>query len=328
MSEKPSPVAIRSRVMLEMACEMVTMADQPMRQAKVLLRAQGIAEEADWPLRLFGSSTGEGVDAVVSGESAVGIINPSGALTVAYRGSRGLAAAPVRTVAVIPSYDQYVFAVHPRTGLSRLEEIAEQRMPLHISLRGQRDHCLHAMLDDILHAAGFSLADLQSWGGTISYEGLAPDFSHPKFARLIRGELDAVFDEGVYEWLPQVLAAGIMILPLAEQTVLRLEAMGYRRGTIERAIYPALPHDILTIDFSGWPIFVRADSPDPLVRHMCAALDARKHLIPWEGLGPLPLERMCRDAPDTPLDVPLHPAAERFWRERGYLEPLPSTGKA
>ena len=38
-----------------------------------------------------------------------------------------------------------------------------------------------------------------------------------------------------------------------------------------------------------------------------------------QGDGPLPLADMCRDSPQTPLDVPFHPAAERFWRERGYL---------
>ncbi len=38
--------------------------------------------------------------------------------------------------------------------------------------------------------------------------------------------------------------------------------------------------------------------------------------IPWEGL---PLERMCRHTLEGPLDIPLHPAAESFWRERGYL---------
>jgi hypothetical protein len=305
--------------MLEMACELVAMSDQPMRQAKVLLRTQGAADQADWPLRLFGSSTGEAVDAVVSGKSAIAIINPSGALAVAHRGSPTRPAAPVRTIAVIPSHDQYVFAVHPQTGLTRFEEIAERRIPLRVSLRGQRDHCLHAMLDDILHAAGFSLADLQSWGGTVTYEGRTPYFYEPKFERLIRGEIDAVFDEGVYEWAPQVMKAGINILPLAEQTVRKLENMGYRRGTIAKAKYTALPHDILTVGFSGWPIFVRADLPDVLVGQMCTALDARKHLIPWDGGGPLPLERMCRDAPDTPMDVPLHAAAERFWRERGYL---------
>ena len=132
---------------------------------------------------------------MVSGESAVAIINPSGALAVACRGSATRKPAPVRTIAVIPSHDQYVFAVHPRTGLSRFEEIRERRLPLRLSLRGQRDHCLHAMLDDILRAAGFSLADLQSWGGTISYESRTPFFDEPKFGRLIRGELDAVFDD-------------------------------------------------------------------------------------------------------------------------------------
>ena len=321
MTDQPpvSPVAIRSRVMLELACELVTMGDQPMRQAKVLLRAQGAADQADWPLRLFGSSTGEGLDAVVSGESVIAIINPSGALAVAHRGSATRPPAPVRIIAVIPSHDQYVFAVHPKTGLTRFEEILERRVPLRVSLRGQRDHCLHSMLDDVLRAAGFSLADLQSWGGTVTYEGRTPYLYETKFERLIRGDLDAVFDEGVYEWAPHVLAAGIRLLPLAEATVRRLEAMGYRRGMIRQAKYPELPDDVLTVDFSGWPIFVRSDLPDLLVVQMCAALDARKHLIPWDGEGPLPLERMCRDAPDTPLDVPLHPAAERFWRERGYL---------
>jgi TRAP-type uncharacterized transport system substrate-binding protein len=32
-----------------------------------------------------------------------------------------------------------------------------------------------------------------------------------------------------------------------------------------------------------------------------------------------PLEQMVRDTPEGHLEVPLHAAAERFWRERGYL---------
>ena len=39
----------------------------------------------------------------------------------------------------------------------------------------------------------------------------------------------------------------------------------------------------------------------------------------WQGEGPLPLERMCRDSPGAPLVVPLHPAAETYWRSLGYL---------
>jgi hypothetical protein len=289
-----------------------------MRQAKVLLRAQG-GGIGEWPLRLFGSSTVEGLDAVVSGESALAIINPAAALTVAYRGVGGRPPLPVRTLAVIPSYDQCVLAVHPQTGLTHFEEIAERRYPLRLAVRGQRDHCLHAMLRHMTEAAGFSLDDLMAWGGEVIYEGSLPYPDSAKFQRLREGALDAIFDEGVYHWLAEALDAGMNVLPLAEQSIGKLETMGYRRGAVEQARYPRLARDILTIDFSGWPIFVRADLPDKLVTQMCEALDARKHLIPWEGEGPLPLERMCRDAPDTPMDVPLHPAAERFWQQRGYL---------
>ena len=28
---------------------------------------------------------------------------------------------------------------------------------------------------------------------------------------------------------------------------------------------------------------------------------------------------LCKDTLDGPLDVPLHPGAERYWREAGYL---------
>ena len=62
-----------------------------------------------------------------------------------------------------------------------------------------------------------------------------------------------------------------------------------------------------------------ADLADATVAQMCAGLDARKHNIPWEGEGPLPVERMAREAVDTPQDVPLHPAAEKYWRSKGYL---------
>jgi TRAP-type uncharacterized transport system substrate-binding protein len=192
-------------------------------------------------------------------------------------------------------------------------------VPLRIATRGQRDHCLHVMLEHIASAAGFSLDDFRAWGGETRPNGPLPMPGDAKFQALARGEIDAIFDEAVQEWLPGAVEAGMTILSLSEQTVQKLEAQGYRRAVIPKALYPMLPADVLTIDFSGWAIFVHADAPDVLVTQMCRALDRRKQLIPWQGEGPLPLERMMTDEPDTPMDVPLHPAAERFWRACGYL---------
>ena len=318
MSEEIAPahaVSTRSRVVLEIASELA-MSEWPRFQAKVLLREHGARE---WPICLLGTSTIEGVDAVVKREADLAMINPAAALGLAYRGTGPFRTPlPVRAIGVIPSLDQYVFAVKSECGLSAFEDIATTRPALTVSLRGQADHSLHFMLDDIVAAAGFSLDDLRAWGGDVRREGFLPVPGGPKFAALARGEINAIFDEAASFWVEAAIAAGMTILPLAESTLQKLEAIGYRRSVLRKSEFPSLPRDVPTIDFSGWPIFDHADATEKLVTDLCAALDHRKAMIPWET-GSLPVERMCCESPDTPQYVPLHPAAERYWRERGYL---------
>lgn len=312
-----NPNTTRSRVALEMAAELVAMDDQPLRQAKVLLRES--AEHA-WPLALFGSATIEGIHDVAEGRSALAIVNPSTALRMAYLGTGPFARPqPVRLLAVLPTADQLVFAVKTDLPLACVEDIAATRAPLRILTRGTPQHALQFMLPSIVEAAGFSVDDLRGWGGELRCAGGFPYADGPTIAALRRGEIEALFEEGSDEWLPIALESGMRVLALRPETVGALEAIGFRRALIRRERYPSLPRDVATVSFSGWPIFVHADLPDATVRQFCAALDARKHLIPWQGEGPLPLERMCRDAEDTPIDVPFHPAAERCWRERGYI---------
>jgi hypothetical protein len=60
-----------------------------------------------------------------------------------------------------------------------------------------------------------------------------------------------------------------------------------------------------------------------LIEQFCRALVSRREDIAW-GIGsarqpPLPLERMLRESPETPLDVPMHPCAAAVWRQHGYL---------
>ncbi|HLY67844.1 MAG TPA: TAXI family TRAP transporter solute-binding subunit [Chloroflexota bacterium] len=312
------PVTTRSKLMLEVASELVAQDNRFWQQAVVSLRAQG---PEPWGARLFASDTPSGIDAVVRGEADVAIVNPSGPLTVAYRGKGPWREPqPVRVVTCIPSYDQFVFAVTGDLGLNTFEEIGEKRVPIKVSLRGQADHSTHFMLDHIMEASGFSIRDLRSWGGETHYHHGLANAPH-RIPGVKAGEgINAVFDEAVNQTAGPALEIGMKVLPLREETVRKLEAMGYRRGIIAKKDVPKLPQDVLTIDFSGWPVFCRETTSDELVTAFCAGLEARKDRIPWQGDGPLPLERMCFDTPDGPLDVPLHPAAERFWRERGYLK--------
>jgi TRAP-type uncharacterized transport system substrate-binding protein len=297
--------------MLEMASELVG-EDASLRPLDVYL-GDGHA------LRLSAASNIEAMRQVCQRKVDLAIANPSSALMLAYRGRGPFDSPhPVRTITVIPSADQYVFAVKSELGLRTFEDIATKHPALKVLLRGTPDHCLHYMLNDIVAAAGFSLKDIESWGGELYKMGATPPDAS-KVAAVAHGEMNAIFEEAAPRWVGAALDAGMTILPLSEAMVQKLEALGYRRALIKRETFPKLPADVLTLDFSGWPIFVLADLPDARVTQICAALEARKNMMPWQEDGPLPLADMCRNTAAAPLSVPFHPAAERFWRERGYL---------
>jgi TRAP-type uncharacterized transport system substrate-binding protein len=307
---------IRSRLVLEVAAEMVDQPDWPNRQARVSLRVQGAAQ---WPVNMIASDGPAALDLVARGEMQLAISNPAMYLALAVRGAGPYKKPiPLRAITIIPSPDQLAFAVTERTGVNSLREIRERRLPLRVSLRGQRDHALHPVVNEVLAAAGFSLDDVISWGGQVRYDDGLP-MKGNRFGAMQRGEVDMIVDEAVRGWANAALDAGMRILPLDETMLIQLEALGLRRAVMLQARYPKLPADLPTLDFSGFAVYTHADVPDAVVTSICAALEARKDRIGWQEPGPLPLELMCRDSADGPLTIPLHPAAEKFWRERGYL---------
>lgn len=308
------PVVMRSLFMLETASELIRERGWIDRQAQIRLRAQSGGD--DWRTVFFATDGPEGIDMVASGAVQMAIINPANLLGVAARGSPPFSEpAPFRIITVIPSYDRLGLAVAASTGLSTLSDLARQRYPLRISLRGGRpDHSIHVMLEHVLASVGTSLAEIQSWGGQVFYDAYPPNV-----AGVERGERDAVFDEALHVWGPRALAVGMRLLPIDEPALRQLEAMGYRRARHAGGRHESLDKDLPTLDFSGWPVYTRAETPDATVRSICAAIERARERIPWQGEGPLPLDRMCIDSPEAPLTVPLHPAAEQYWRDQGYL---------
>lgn len=310
------PHTTRSRLMLEIASELVGKKDWPYLQARISLREQG---SEDWPVTLFASDSPATIHEVAAGSVHAAIINPSMIVNLAALGSAPFhEPLPLRSIAVLPASDQMVFAVTGETGLTSLAEIREHRFPLKLSLRGQPDHSLHVITHHVLNAAGFSLDDVVSWGGTVRYDSGMP-YGENRLGAVQRGEISAIFDEGVSAWGNIALELGMNFLSLDDRILARLEAVGFRRSVIQKRQFPKLAIDVPTLDFSGWLIYTRENVPDAVVENFCRALDRCKDRIPWAEEGPLPLDQMVRDTADGHLEVPLHPAAERFWRECGYL---------
>jgi TRAP-type uncharacterized transport system substrate-binding protein len=73
------------------------------------------------------------------------------------------------------------------------------------------------------------------------------------------------------------------------------------------------------LSFSGWPIFTHADLPEEDAYRMCAALDAAKSSIAWDSPTAVQLADLCGDTDAAPRGVPLHPGAERYYREHGGI---------
>ena len=325
-SGQVEPFAIRAKLMLEVASHMMTESDWPYRQATIDLESQG---DELGTFRMFGANSPDSIRQVFERKLDISIINPGVILSMAYQGV-GLYSErmEVALIAVMPHYDQLAFAVSKSSGLKSLDDIRERRYPLRLSVRGSQDQCTTLLVEKVLNVHGFGYDDIVHWGGSISYDQPMPPHSPPgKLSRIDRvraGELDAIFEEGAFIWVNQALAAGMQFLNVDEQNLSKLERIAFKRAKLEKSRFEQLPADVDVVDFSGWPIYTRADTSKLLVRKFCEAMEARNDAIPW-NFGPvqqdfLPLSKMVVDSPATPIDLPFHPAAREFWVKMGYLE--------
>jgi TRAP-type uncharacterized transport system substrate-binding protein len=251
---------------------------------------------------------------VAKGGLELAFVNPSALLTQAYLGL-GLFSTPlpVRIVAVYPSWDRFVFMVHPRTGIRSLADIKAKRYPLRVSVREDPTHSTLVLIDQAFALHGFTLRDIESWGGRLLLCGGPSDVR--RLELLGRGEIDAVFDEGIKVWLDEALAAGLSPIELEPTEFDALGQLGWRKVSIPKARFPRLIRDVDTLDFSGWPIYANASLPEQDAYDICDALGAREAEIPWDKGTVGSALHMGRESDSTPMDVPLHPGAERWFHE-------------
>lgn len=270
------------------------------------------------PLR-FGLEGPDIVLAVGRGELDLGTLNPSAFLTMAYRGTGPFPEPlPVRAIAVMPSFDLMGFALAGGTGLTSLAEVREKKFPLRVSVRDDASRSPIFAVEEVLRAEGFSLADIEVWGGSIQWVEHTP--GHPDRTDAMRsGRIDAVFDEGINAWGPIALEAGFRFARLQDATVTHMEAIGWPILPLS-ARFPNLKEDALTISFSGWPLYTHADLPEETAYQIADAVYRAREDINWDLDRPVELTDLCGGTPATPIGVPLHPGAERFYRERGALK--------
>jgi len=250
-----------------------------------------------------------------------GFGNPVGLSAMAYLG-RGFykKKIPLRAIGVFPTWDRLIFAVRKDSGIESLEELKQRKYPLRVSTRrrGKLQTTLYA-IEEVLKAYGMSLRDIERWGGKVM-EAPSPS-SEERMQAIHTGNADAVFDEGVKSWGALALDAGMRFLPINGVAERHMAKIGFPSAMLMRKHYPKLERDIRCVDFSGWTFFCHADLPSQIAYDMAKSVDLCHKQIPVDHFDkrPMSMREFCRGGEAGQLNIPLHPGAKKYFREKGYL---------
>jgi len=251
-----------------------------------------------------------------------GFGNPVGLSAMAYLGCGFYKKKiPLRAIGVFPTWDRLIFAVRKGIGIESLEDIKKQKYPLRVSTRrrGKLQTTIYA-IEEVLKAYGMSYRDIERWGGKIME---APNPSGPvRKDHIQSGKADAVFDEGVKSWGPTALNAGMRFLPINDAAAHHMSKLGFPSAMLTRKHYSKLDRDIRCVDFSGWTFFCHARLPAHIAYVMAKAVDLCHKQIPVDHFDkrPMTIREFCRGGEAGQLNIPLHPGAKKYFRERGYLD--------
>jgi len=259
----------------------------------------------------------EGARLVASGKLDIVWLNPSVIATMAYLGKGPFRrSSPLRALAVFPSWDRLVVAVSGKLGVRSMEELKEKRPALRVSVAD--NDCVNFAIHKLLKVHGLKIESFTEWGGSV--EPVVRPSNPRRRQGIISGEIDVVIDEGMDSWGQLALDHGMVLLPLSEKALAKLECYGFKRAPLAGGrLKGNIPESTLVVDYSGWPIITHERLADELAYHIAAVLDRLREEIPYDSAQVPPMSSLCRSTEEGPLDIPLHPGAERYYREHGYL---------
>jgi TRAP-type uncharacterized transport system substrate-binding protein len=202
-----------------------------------------------------------------------------------------------------------------------LHDVARRKIPLRVSTRlSGVNNGTYYTNSTILALYGLSFQKIKRWGGKV--QECARPFAPERLKSIAQRSLDAVFDEGISTvggWLDLALDNGYEVLSLEPKIVKQLEGIGYTRAVLPKSRYRQLKEDVLSIDYSGWPLVTHRWLPNSLAYAAVETIDQRQGVIPVDDDKPLDMKKLCTGTEQCPLQIPLHPGAAKYYREKGYL---------
>lgn len=253
---------------------------------------------------------------VGDGKADLGATHPTHAVA-AYHGRDAYAGETprrnLRVIACINHPSWIGVAVKANSGIDSLADIKARRLPVRVKTGGGR------AFEMIWAYYGLSRDDIEEYGG----EFLQADLEAPRVPWVLSGEFDLFVDtlyaaytpEARHWWEASVLH-DLRFLPLPDELIRSIcEAGAGDPGFIPNRLMRGVTGNVPTVARLPQLIYTCDEMPEDFAHLLAKALDDNRHVfrethIPYSYDS----RNVARD-----VGIPLHPGAERYYREMGYL---------
>lgn len=196
--------------------------------------------------------------------------------------------------------------------LTKLEDIAEQKLPIRIALN-RRGNVVSSVGESMLNAIGASPEQIGSWGGDVQFAASNEqgDLMRDRRVDMILNSL-FVNHSSIRELAS---AIDVKLLPITEDTAKKVvDEWDIKNFTIPNAAYDWTDEDVLTVTVSA-QLFVRADADEQMVHDIAKALTDNSDQLQGVHKAMAPLDVALMAGAKT---VPYHPAAKKIYEAAGY----------
>jgi TRAP transporter TAXI family solute receptor len=225
----------------------------------------------------------------------------------------------LRAIAYIAEPCWFGFAVTRETRITSFEQMLKMRFPLRLyTYRGDEITGSTAfVIREVLRGYDITLEQIEEWGGHIW-----TDLNGGKEA-VRDGNFDAFFKHAYpaygpvgMMWQQASIRSNLRFLPVRDDILADLTARhGLSRGLLPNTLMRGADTDVPTVHIKGHIIYVTDKFDEKLAYLMakayCEQSDVFMSRYVRFGYNPL---TACND-----VTIPLHPGAERFYREAGFL---------
>ena len=214
----------------------------------------------------------------------------------------------LRLIANIQSPGYLLVAAKKETGITDLSQIRQKRWPVRILAAGVRSDPSR-----ILAYFGLSRQDIEAAGG---YIGNTPEDEENFDIAIGSGSgLSTAPEWRIWTEISQKFDLVFIRLPDDLLTELAAESE-QETGVIPVGLYPGIDRPVPTVVSSGTAIYGRDDMLDDFAYTVAKAMDEQQHLLQWTQLNfSYNVYNVWKG-----FEVPLHPGAARYYRERGYMK--------